>query len=121
MDRWTCCCVLLAADTTYCGAGSKHSETPVISTRLKRSSTWRMHFDLTTPVCTMTWEHYNGSSSSTVDILLATRGLSEACEYCGIHRNDHCSDHKDNRSHFVVDTIDQKEKRREGMYDEANW
>lgn len=43
---------------------------------------------------TVTWEHYNGSTCSTVDILLATGGLSEACEHCGVHRNDHVSGHR---------------------------
>jgi hypothetical protein len=29
---------------------------------------------------TVTWEHYNGSTCSTIDLLLATSGLGEACE-----------------------------------------
>lgn len=73
------------------------------------------------PAGTITWEHYNGSACSTVDILLATRGLSETCEYCGIHRHDHGSDHKAIRACFVVDTTEHKEKRRKRMYDKADW
>ncbi|KAL1581903.1 hypothetical protein WHR41_09480 [Cladosporium halotolerans] len=73
------------------------------------------------PSGTVTWEHYNGSTCSTIDILLASSGLSEACEHCGIHQNDHGSDHKAVRAHFVLDTTEHQEKRRRRMYDKADW
>jgi hypothetical protein len=73
------------------------------------------------PSGAVTWEHYNGSACSTVDILLASGGLSEACEYCGIHQNDHGSDHKAVRAHFRMDTIEYEDKRRRRMYDKADW
>lgn len=69
----------------------------------------------------MTWEHYNGSTWSVIDIMLATSGLSDACEYCGIHQVDHGSDHKAIRAHFLVDTMEYHEKRRKRMYDRADW
>jgi hypothetical protein len=73
------------------------------------------------PAGTVTWEHYNGSTCSTIDLLLASDGLSEACEYCGVHPIDHGSDHKAIRTHFVVDTTECDEKRRKRMYDKADW
>jgi hypothetical protein len=73
------------------------------------------------PSGTVTWEHYNGSTCSTIDILLTTGGLSEACEYCSIHQNDHGSDHETIRAHFVVDTTEYQEKRRKRLYDKADW
>lgn len=73
------------------------------------------------PSGTVTWEHYNGSTCSTIDLLLATEGLSGACEYCGVHPIDHGSDHKAIRAHFGVDTTEYEEKRRKRMYDKADW
>lgn len=73
------------------------------------------------PSGTVTWEHYNGTTCSTVDIVLATSGLSEACECCGICRNDHGSDHKAIQARFAVDTSVHEEKRRKRMYDKADW
>ena len=73
------------------------------------------------PSGTVTWEHYNGSTCSTIDLLLATGGLSEACEYCGVHPMDHGSDHRAIRAHFVVDTTEYQVKRRKRMFDRADW
>jgi len=70
---------------------------------------------------TVTWEHYNGSTCSTIDLMLATGGLSESCGYCGVHPIDHGSDHKAIHAHFVVDTTEYEEKRRKRMYDKADW
>lgn len=67
------------------------------------------------------WEHYNGSTCSTIDILLASGNLCEVCEYCGIHQNDHGSDHKAIRAHFAMDTTERQEKRRKRMYEKADW
>jgi hypothetical protein len=72
------------------------------------------------PSGTVTWEHYNGSTCSTMNLLLASSGLSEACEYCGVHTIDHGSDHKAIRAHFVVDTTDYEEKRRKRRYDKVD-
>ena len=69
----------------------------------------------------MTWEHYHGSTCSTIDLLLASNGLSEACEYCRVHSTDHRSDHKAIRAHFVVDTTKHEEKRRKRISDKADW
>jgi hypothetical protein len=71
------------------------------------------------PAGTVTWERYNGSTCSTIDLLLASGGLSEACDYCGVHPIDHGSDHRAIRAHFVTDTIECEEKRRKRMYDKA--
>jgi hypothetical protein len=73
------------------------------------------------PSGTVTWEHYTGSTCSTVDILLASSGLDEACEYCGIHQKDHGSDHRAIRAHSTVDTTEHQEKRRKRMYEKADW
>ena len=73
------------------------------------------------PAGTVTWERYNGSTCSTIDLLLANGGLSEACEYCGVHPIDHGSDHRAIRAHFVTDTTECEEKRRKRMYDKADW
>jgi hypothetical protein len=70
---------------------------------------------------TVTWEHYNGSTCSTIDLLLATSGLSEVCGYCGVHPIDHGSDHKCIRAHIMLDTIECEEKRRKRMYEKADW
>jgi hypothetical protein len=73
------------------------------------------------PAGTMTWEHYNGSSCLTIDFLLASSGLSEAYEYCGVYPTDYRSDHKAIQAHFVVNKTQYEEKRRKRMYDEADW
>jgi hypothetical protein len=73
------------------------------------------------PSGTVTWEHYNGSTCSTIDFLLATDGLSETCEYCGVHSIDHGPDHKAIRAHFVLDTTEYEDKRRKQMYSKADW
>jgi hypothetical protein len=62
------------------------------------------------PSDTVTWEHYNGSTCSTIDLLLATGGLSGAFEYCGVHPTDHGSDHKAIRARFLLDTTEHEEK-----------
>jgi hypothetical protein len=56
-----------------------------------------------------------------IDILMATGGLIEACEYCSIHQDDHESDHKAIQANFVVNTTEYQEKRRKRMYDKADW
>jgi hypothetical protein len=73
------------------------------------------------PAGTVTWEHYNGTICSTIDLLLATGDLSELCEYCGVHPTDHGSDHRAIQAHFVLDTTEHEEKRRKRMYDKADW
>jgi hypothetical protein len=73
------------------------------------------------PSGTVTWEHHNGSTCSTIDLSLVTSGSSEACEYCGFHSIDHGSDHKAIRAHFVTYTSEYEEKRRKRMYDKADW
>jgi hypothetical protein len=73
------------------------------------------------PSGTVTWEHYNGSTCSTIDLLLATGDLSEACGYCGVHPTDYSSDHRAIRAHFVLDTTEYEEKRRKRIYDKADW
>lgn len=73
------------------------------------------------PVGTVTWEHYNGSTCSTIDLLLATGDLSDSCEYCGVHPTDHGSGHRAIRAHFVLDTTEHEEKRGKRMYDKADW
>jgi hypothetical protein len=73
------------------------------------------------PSGTVTWEHYHGSICSTIDLLLATSGLGEACERCGVHPIGHGSDHKTIRAHLVTDTTEYEEKRRKRMYDKADW
>ena len=72
------------------------------------------------PSGTVTWEHYNRSTCSTIDLLLATGDLSESCEYYRVHLTDHGSDHKAIRAHFVLDTTEHVEKRRKRMYDKAD-
>jgi hypothetical protein len=73
------------------------------------------------PAGTVTWEHYDGSTCSTIDLILASDGLSETCEYCGLHPTDHGSDHKAIRAHFVLDTTECEKKRQKRMYDKADW
>jgi hypothetical protein len=73
------------------------------------------------PAGTVTWEHYNGSTYSTIDLLLASGGLSETCEYCVVHPTDHGSDHKAIRAHFGMDTTEYEKNRRKRMYDKADW
>jgi hypothetical protein len=73
------------------------------------------------PAGTVTWEHYNESIRSTIDLLLASGGLSEKCEYCAVHPTDHGSDHKAIRAHFVMDTTEYEKKQRKRMYDKADW
>jgi hypothetical protein len=73
------------------------------------------------PSGTLTWKHYNGSACSTIGLLLAASGLSEACECCGIHPIDHGSDRKVIRAHFVMDTTEYHENRRKRTYDKADW
>jgi len=72
------------------------------------------------PSGTVTWKHYNGSTCSTIDLLLANSGLSEVCEHCGVHSIDHGSDHIANRAHFVLDTTEYEEKRSKQIYDKAD-
>lgn len=71
------------------------------------------------PTGTVTWENYDGSACSTVDILLETR-VSDACTHCGIHRNDHGSDHKAIRAHFEVATVERDGRPQRRMYDKAD-
>ena len=73
------------------------------------------------PAGTVTWERYNGSTCSTINLILASGGLSETCEYCGVHPTDHGSDHKAIRAYFLVDTTEHEEKRRKRIYDKADW
>jgi hypothetical protein len=69
----------------------------------------------------VTGEHYNGSTCSTINLLLANSGYSKACEGCGVHPSDHGSDHKAIRAQFVVDMTEYEEKQRKRMYDKADW
>lgn len=124
MVRPTCYCELTLTATSNCGVVLRHSERPVVPTRPSLSSTsCRRMYLLTSllPLGTVTCEHYNGSTCSTIDISLANHGLSEACEYCGIHQNDHGTDHKAIRAHVVVGTTGYQKKRRKRMYDKADW
>jgi hypothetical protein len=73
------------------------------------------------PSGTVTREHYNGSTCSTIDLLLASSDLGEVCEHCGVHPTDRGSDHRAIRAHFVVDTTEYEEKQRKRMYDKADW
>jgi hypothetical protein len=63
------------------------------------------------PSGTATWERYNELTYSTVNTMSATSGLSEGCEYCGFHQNDHGSDHKAIRAHFLTGMAEHKENR----------
>lgn len=69
------------------------------------------------PAGTVTWEKYTGSTCLTVDVLLATSGMSEACGYCGVYPHDHGSDHKTNQAHFAIETTQGQEQRRKRMCD----
>jgi hypothetical protein len=72
------------------------------------------------PSGTVTWDHYNGSTCSTINIVLVSSDLSETCEYCDIYHNDRDSDHKAVRAHLALDTREHQGKRRRRMYDKAD-
>jgi hypothetical protein len=117
----TCCCVLNRHHELWGGAqafgepGRTDEAEPIIDFIQENGFTPLL------PSGTVTWEHYNGSTCATIDLLLATGGLSEACEYCGVHPINHGSDHKCIRAHIMLDTIECEEKRRKRMYEEADW
>jgi hypothetical protein len=73
------------------------------------------------PAGTITWESYNGTLCSTVDVVLASKALGDAATFCGIHQNDHGSDHKAIRVHFELDLSARPPRRRKRMYDKADW
>jgi hypothetical protein len=106
----------LWGDTLAFGESSRSDEAePIIDFMQENALTSLL------PAGIVTWEHYNGSTCSTIDLLLASGGLSEACEHCGVHPTDHGSDHKAIRAHFLLDTTKHEEKRRKRMYDKADW
>jgi hypothetical protein len=113
--------VLTSIATTYCGELLRLSGKPVAGAEPIIDFMQENALTSLLPAGTVTWEHYNGSTCSTKDLVLATGGLGEAREYCGVHPVDHGSDHKAIRAHFVVDTTEYEEKRRKRLYDKADW
>jgi len=51
---------------------------------------------------TVTWESYNGRSSSTIDLMLASANISNSVSFYGIDQDNYRSNYRAIRVHFDI-------------------